>query len=95
MIRRLFVFLYLMTSIIGLTPADLFGGDPPVGVDPGDIFGDPDDEFKPADYGLTNDLSTGDTTSGSLRQKGVVGPDRWKDSLVNFWIRIPPDRFEK
>lgn len=95
MTRRLLLFLFLMTSIIGMTPGDSFGGDPPNGIDPDDILGDPDDDFKPKDYSLTNDLSAGDTTSGGSRQKGKVPQGRSNQSLLNFWIRILPGQHDK
>ena len=92
MIRRVFVLLVLVTSLISLLPGDLIGEDPPIEIDPGDIFGDPDDEFKPGDLGLSNVMSMGETVSGGLHQKVGIGPDPSNEieSIIWNWIGIDP-----
>jgi hypothetical protein len=95
MIRRVFILGFLMAGLISGMHGDLFCEDPPVGLDPGDVFGDPDDDFKPNDLSLSNGLSMGETTSGALQHRGEIVPDPSNDFQLIFWKWILPDPFDR
>ena len=95
MIRKLSVLLFLMTSIVCMTPGDLFGGDPPISCEPDDNFGDPDDDFQPEDYRLGKDHAGGDTTTSGYRKGIKFKPDPSNAFLPDYWIHLLQGRLSR
>jgi len=90
MIGKLSVLLFLTASIVCMTPGDLFGGDPPIGCEPDDSFGDPDDEFQPEENLMPENQSTRDMTTSRSRRKAIYLPKFSDEHRLNFWIHILP-----